>query len=134
MVRPRLLLADDHAQLLEAEIALLSPNFDVVGRASDGASLVTKALGLEPDVIVTDITMPGMGGIDALRTLRESGSTAKFVFLTVHTEEEFVKVCMAEGALGYVWKSRMKGHLVPAIYAVLDGLPYISPLSPSGCP
>lgn len=134
MVRPRILLADDHPQLLEAEIALLSPSFDIVGTAGDGASLVRQAAHLKPDVIVSDITMPGMDGINAIRAIRESGSSAKFIFLTVHPEEEFVKVCIAEGALGYVWKSRMKGHLIPAIHAALQNLPYISPLFPSGSP
>jgi DNA-binding NarL/FixJ family response regulator len=132
LIRPRIFLADDHPQLLEAEIALLSPSFDIVGTTSDGASLVTNALRLKPDVIVADITMPGMDGIDAVRELQKSGSSARLVFLTIHSEEEFVRACFAEGALGYVWKSRMKNHLIPAIYAALEGKPYISPLTVPG--
>ena len=77
LIRPRILLADDHLAMLEAEIALLSPHFDVVGTAADGAALVSKAHSLSPDVVVTDITMPILEGIDALRKLPEWGSTAK---------------------------------------------------------
>jgi DNA-binding NarL/FixJ family response regulator len=129
VIRPRIFLADDHSQLLDAEIALLSPTFDIVGTASDGVSLVTEALRLKPDVIVADITMPVMDGIDAVRKLQKFGSNAKLVFLTIHSQEEFVRACLAEGALGYVWKSCMKSHLIPAINAALEGKPYISPLT-----
>lgn len=131
MLRPRVLLADDHTEFLEAESALLRPHFELVGTASDGASLVSEVTRLNPDVVVVDMTMPVMNGIDAVHKLVQSGSAAKFVFLTIHSSEEFVKACLDEGALGYVWKSRMKAHLIPAIYAAFEGLPYISPLSPS---
>ena len=131
MIRPRILLADDHLEFLEAEIALLRPHFEVVGTVSDGVSLISEAERLNPDVIVVDITMPLMNGIDAVRKLVESGSQARFVFLTINTGEEFVKACLKEGARGYVWKSRMKAHLIPAIYATLEDLPYISPLTSS---
>jgi len=97
--------------------------------ASDGESLVSEAQRLQPDVVVADISMPGMSGIEAIRKLAESGCAAKVVFLTVHTDEEFVKVCMEKGGRGFVWKTRMKTHLIPAIYAVLEGLPYVSPLT-----
>jgi DNA-binding NarL/FixJ family response regulator len=128
LLRPRVLLADDHAEFLKVEIALLRPHFELVGTASDGVSLVSEAQRLNPDVIVVDITMPGMNGIDAVHKLVESGSLAKFVFLTINTGEEFINACLKEGARGYVWKSRMKAHLIPAIYAVLEDRPYISPL------
>jgi DNA-binding NarL/FixJ family response regulator len=126
LIRPRILLADDHLALLEAEIALLSPYFDVVGTAADGAALVSKAHSLRPDLIVTDISMPVLNGIDAVHKLRESGCTAMFVFLTIHSEKEFVDACMGAGALGYVQKYCMKRHLVPAIQAALAGQSYIS--------
>ncbi len=71
-----------------------------------------------------------MSGIDAVHKLVHSGSTAKFVLLTIHAGEEYINACLAEGARGFVAKSRMKAHLIPAIHAVLDGLPYIS--SPGG--
>jgi DNA-binding NarL/FixJ family response regulator len=110
-----------HRPVLDAEIALLSPYFDVVGTAIDGAELVSKAHHLHPDVIVTDISMPILNGIDAVRRIRESGSEAKFVFLSVHTGQEFVEACMGVGAFAYVQKPRMKHHLVPAIQAALAG-------------
>jgi DNA-binding NarL/FixJ family response regulator len=129
VIRPRILLADDHAEFLEAEIALLRPHFELVGTASDGASLVSEAERLNPDVVIVDITMPVMNGIDAVHQLVEAGSTAKFVFLTINTGEEFVKACQQAGARGYVWKSRMKAHLIPAIHAALEDRPYVSPLT-----
>ena len=131
MIRPRVLLADDHHEFLEAEIALLRPHFELVGTASDGVSLISEAERLNPDVVVVDITMPVMNGIDAVHRLVESGSTTKFVFLTINTGEEFVRACQQAGARGYVWKARMKAHLIPAIYAALKDLSYISPLTSS---
>jgi len=111
--------------MLEAEIALLSPHFDVVGTAMDGAVLISEVHRLQPEIVVIDISMPILNGIDAVDKLRESGSTAKFVFLTVHSEEEFVGACMGAGAMGYVKKSGMNDHLVPAIRAALAGESYI---------
>jgi len=129
LLRPRVLLADDHAEFLKAEIALLQTHFELVGTASDGVALVSEAERLNPDVVVVDVTMPVMNGIDAVHKLKASGSKVKVVFLTINNGEEFVNACLAEGARGFVWKSRMKAHLIPAIYAVLEDRPYISPLT-----
>ncbi len=130
MIRPRIFLADDHSEFLKLEVALLQPHFELVGTAADGASLVSEVQRLNPDIVVADITMPIMSGIEAVHELVKSGSTAKFIFLTIHSSEEFVEACLREGARGFVTKSRMKAHLIPAIRAVLDGLPYVSPLVP----
>jgi DNA-binding NarL/FixJ family response regulator len=130
LIRPRVLLADDHPDLLEATTALLTPAFDIVGTAGDGAALVSEALRLCPDVIVADITMPILTGIEAAHRLHEVALSAKFVFLTIHSEEQFVEACVAEGGLGYVIKSHMRVHLIPAIRAALVGESYISPLFP----
>jgi DNA-binding NarL/FixJ family response regulator len=127
LIRPRVFLADDHPDFLNLERAFLNPHFELIGTASDGASLVSEVLRLNPDVVVADITMPGMNGIDAVHKLVESGSTAKFVFLTIHSSEEYIHACLEGSARGFVTKSRMKAHLIPAINAVLDGLPYIAP-------
>jgi DNA-binding NarL/FixJ family response regulator len=127
LIRPRVLLADDHPAFLEATTALLKRQFDVVGAAENGAKLVLEALRLRPDVIVTDITMPVMSGIDAAHELRKFALSVKLVFLTIHSEEQFVEACLAEGALGYVVKSEIKAHLIPAIRAALIGESYISP-------
>ena len=126
LIRRRILLADDHSPLLEAAIDLLRPHFDIVGTVMDGATLVSEALRLNPDVIIVDITMPVLNGIEAVQKLVRAGSTAKFVFLTIHCSQEFIKACSEAGAKGFVSKSKMKAHLIPAIYAVLDDLPYIS--------
>jgi DNA-binding NarL/FixJ family response regulator len=131
LIRPRIFLADDHQEFLEAEVGLLCSHFELVGTASDGISLVTEVQRLNPDVVIVDITMPLLNGIDAVQKLTESGSTAKFVILTVHTGPEFVTACQKAGALGYVVKSRMKAHLIPAIYAAVENLTYVSPLNPS---
>jgi DNA-binding NarL/FixJ family response regulator len=128
LIRPRVLLADDHPALLEATTALLKPVFDIVGTAIDGEKLVSEALRLCPDVIVADITMPILSGIEAAHRLHEVALSARFVFLTIHSEGQFVEACVAEGALGYVIKSHMKVHLIPAIRAALVGESYISPL------
>jgi DNA-binding NarL/FixJ family response regulator len=130
LIRPRVLLADDYPALREATVRLLKTQFDVVGTATDGAALVSEALRLLPDIIVTDITMPVLSGIDAVHQLRESASSAKIVFLTIHPEEQFMKACLAEGALGYVLKSHMRAHLIPAIQAALVGQTYICPFVP----
>jgi len=126
-MRPRIFLADDHPAVLKATTALLNPQFDIVGNATDGGTLVSEVLRLCPDVVVVDITMPVLSGIDAVRQLRESATSAKIVFLTVHPEQQFIEACMAEGALGYVLKSHMKAHLIPAIQAALVGQSYICP-------
>jgi CheY-like chemotaxis protein len=128
-MKPRLLLADDHPSLLEAATILLKPHFELVGVATDGAMLISEVLRVRPEVVVTDITLPIVTGLDAVIQLRKLGSSAKVVFLTVHSEEELLKACMAEGASGYVQKVRMKAHLIPAIRAVLEGRSYISPFA-----
>lgn len=130
-MKPKVLLADDHPPLLEAATRLLKPHYDLVGIATNGAMLVSETLRLRPDVIVTDITMPVVTGIDAVIQLRKSNSSAKVVFLTVHSEKEFLEACMTEGASGYVLKSRMRTHLIPAIDAALEGRIYVSPFGPT---
>jgi DNA-binding NarL/FixJ family response regulator len=124
--RPRVLLADDHRALLERTTALLSSSYEIVGAVSNGQELVTEAIRLNPDVIVLDITMPFMDGIEAARKLREIGLSSKLVFLTIHNEDEFVKACLDEGGQGYVLKAHMKTHLVRAIEAALMGCTFIS--------
>src|ERR1700727_3090454 len=101
-MKTTVLLADDHPSLLEAASAILKPHFEIVGTATDGAMLVSEALRLRPDVIVTDITMPVLNGIEAVSQLRDSGFSTTFVFLTVHQREEFLKACLAGGQLGSV--------------------------------
>jgi len=126
--RARVLLADDHSVVLDRVGVLLSSSFEIVGAVTNGQELISAGLRLDPDVIVADVTMPVVGGIEAVHQLREAGSRAKFVFLTIHIEHEFVDACVAEGALGYVVKSHMKTDLIPAIQAALVGRTFISSL------
>ncbi len=128
MYRPRILLADDHRAILERASDLLGASFDVVAITANGEDLIREAKRLNPDVIVADITMPIVSGIEAARELREAGSSAKFVFLTVHQHPEFLEACRSEGALGYVVKSRMYTDLIPAIEQALAGEQFVSPV------
>jgi len=115
--------------LLDRVANLLSSCFEVVGTARTGEELVSEAMRLDPDVVVADVSMPVLSGIEAAHQLREAGSRARFVFLTVHAEEEFIRACMGEGALGYVVKSRIRTDLIPAINAAVEGQRYISQTS-----
>jgi CheY-like chemotaxis protein len=125
--KPQVLLADDHAGLVHAVGTLLQPDFTVVGTVGDGESLIKAAVELKPDVIVTDISMPILNGIDAAIRLRESGCTSKIVFLTVHGGSDYVRSCLATGAFGYVVKTQLATDLLPAIREVLEGRIFVSP-------
>ncbi len=124
--RRRILLADDHPLVLERVTALLRTAFEVVGVAHNGLEMVLEAMRLTPDAIVADISMPGLDGIRAVRQLREMGSGATIVFLTIHESPELVEACLAEGALGFVLKSHMKTDLIPAIKVALSGHCFVS--------
>jgi DNA-binding NarL/FixJ family response regulator len=106
---------------------LLAPTCEVVGSVPDGQSLFDAARHLKPDVIVTDISMPILNGLEASKRLSESGCAAKIIFLTVHFDTDFVQTCLSNGALGYVVKSRFATDLIPAIQEVLAGRIFISP-------
>jgi DNA-binding NarL/FixJ family response regulator len=113
--------------MLEREVSLLQPNLEVVGIVNDGRALVSEANRLQPDVIVLDISMPTLTGIEAARELHKSGSMAKLVFLTVHQDAAFVHKCFAEGGIGYVIKSRMVTDRIPAINEALSDHSFVSP-------
>jgi DNA-binding NarL/FixJ family response regulator len=123
----RVLLADDHPLLLKAVVNLLEPTFEIVGRVGDGKSLFEFAMKLQADVIVSDISMPILNGIEAANKLKVSGCRSKIVFLTLHSDPEMVRACLSTGALGYVVKFQMETDLVPAISEALAGRIFISP-------
>jgi DNA-binding NarL/FixJ family response regulator len=108
-------------------VRLLESEFEVVGAMEDGHALLEAASKMEPDVCVIDISMPVISGIEAATQLRESGSTAKIIFLTVHDDPDFVQAALETGALGYVLKSRMASDLRSAIKGVIAGRLFISP-------
>ena len=128
MSRPRILLADDHLLIIERVTVFLQSTFEVVGVAHDGLEMIDEAIRLSPDIIVADISMPEVDGIEAARRLRKMGANAPIVFLTIHESPEFVGACAAEGALGFVLKSQMKADLIPAIKAALAGRRFVSSL------
>lgn len=124
----QVLLADDNGRLLELVRGLLEPSFDVVGAVGDGESLIEAADQLQPDVIVTDISMPKLNGIEAANRLRKSGSTPKVVFLTVHADPDFVRAAFKVGAVAYVSKFRIRTDLLVAIREALEGRIFVSPM------
>lgn len=107
--------------------SLLVSTCEVVGSVTDGQSLFDTATQLKPDVIVTDISMPILNGIEASKRLNESGCAAKIIFLTVHSDTDFVETCLATGALGYVLKSKITTDLIPAVQEALAGRIFVSP-------
>jgi DNA-binding NarL/FixJ family response regulator len=127
MSRRRVLLADDHSATMQLWRTLLEPEFEVVGTASDGQALVDAAGRLSPDVIVTDIAMPGMSGIVAAEAILRRHPAACIVFVTVHADRAMLRRGLAAGAFGYVLKVRAGDDLVPAIRAALRGELHISP-------
>lgn len=125
--RMRVFLADDHEAVLQATAALLGSDFEIVGTATDGQSLVDSALRLNPDLLIVDVSMPILNGLEAVKRLKQAGSKAKVVFLTVHDDPDFAQAAMAAGANGYVVKPRMASDLLPAIREVLAGRSFVSP-------
>ena len=122
----RVLLADDHPHFSEMLESLLPPGFEVVGKLVDGQALVDAALRLQPDLILTDISMPRLNGIDAVDELRKMGCAAKVIFVTVHSDAEFVQSCLAAGALGFIVKPRVAVDLQSAIRQVQAGHVFVS--------
>jgi DNA-binding NarL/FixJ family response regulator len=126
MYRPRVLLAEDHAETAERLRKLLRADFDVVASVEDGDALVDAAERLSPDVIVTDIAMPGVDGIEAVTLIRRHNPNARIVLVTVHSELMLVEAGLAAGALGYILKDTAGDELIPAVRAALGGDRYVS--------
>jgi DNA-binding NarL/FixJ family response regulator len=126
MSRVRILLADDHSGFMNRVEELLDSAFEIVGKVKNGETLVAAALQLHPEVIVTDISMPILNGIDAALKLRQLGSRAKIIFLTVHSDRDFVLACSEAGGTGYVLKSRLVNDLIPALRESLAGRMFLS--------
>jgi DNA-binding NarL/FixJ family response regulator len=125
--RPRVLVADDHRAMLDALVRLLSDEFEVVAALADGASVVTQAAELHPDLLVLDIAMPGLSGLAAAAWLKASGYSGKIVFVTNMRDREFVEGSLALGNVGFVVKDRLISDLLPAIRQVLAGDSFVSP-------
>ena len=130
MRRIRVILADDHEAMLDRIAKLLITECDVVGTATDGRQALEAARVLKPDVMVLDISMPVMNGIETARRLREAGAKTRIVFLTVHDDPDYTREALETGALGYVIKPRIASDLMTAINEVHAGRIFVSPLSP----
>jgi DNA-binding NarL/FixJ family response regulator len=132
MSRPKVLLAEDHACVAESLVFFLRDDFEIVGTVRDGQALIDAARQLRPDVIVADIQMPVMGGLEALRRIRADGVDVRILFLSGHSDAQLAAQAMRAGANGFVLKQVASEELLTAIAEVLQGRVYLSPLLSTG--
>jgi len=128
MKKPRVLLADDHTLVLDGLRKILEPECEVVGAVEDGRSLLVTAKQLQPDIILLDISMPLLNGVEAARRLRAAAPDAKVIFVTMHADATYVAGAFRAGASGYVLKRCASLELLKAINQVLNGREYVTPL------
>jgi DNA-binding NarL/FixJ family response regulator len=128
MSLPRVLLADDHTLVLEGFRRLLEEHCDLVGTAEDGRTLIEAAERLQPDLVLLDISMPRLNGIDAARMLKKQYPAMKFIFVTMHADPSYVNEAFKAGASGYLLKRSAAQELTQAIQAVTKGDYYVTPL------
>ncbi len=127
MPAARVILVDDSPEFLERAQSLLSKEFNVIAAFADGDALLAAWRGLEPQAMVLDISMAPLDGIDLARRLTHEGYNGPIVFLTIHSDIDFVNAALASGGSGYVLKSHMTCDLVPAVRAALSGERFLSP-------
>jgi DNA-binding NarL/FixJ family response regulator len=123
---PRVLLVDDNQEILDRAAAILSRDCTIVGAVKDGPAAIDATVTLRPDLVVLDLSMPGMNGFEVAGRLRAIGCAAPIVFLSVHGDADFVQAATAAGAIGYVVKSRLATDLVTAVTEAHAGRPYVS--------
>lgn len=124
----KLLLAEDHVIVAEGLRSILEDEFDLLATVGDGRRLIEATKTLRPDVIIADISMPLLNGLDALRQLRREGVQAKFIFLTMHADVTIAREAFRAGATGYLLKQSASKELIAAVYEVMRGGRYITPL------
>ena len=124
---PRVVLVDDHPAILRQTIQLISDEFEVVDVLDDGRLLPATVTQFDPDLIVLDITLPGLNGIEVAALLKKTGTSAKIVFLTVHADADYAREAFEVGAKGYVVKPRLASDLIPALRAAMSGKRFVSP-------
>ena len=127
MKRARILLGDDHALVLYGSLALLDERYEIVGTAADGRAVVQDAIRLRPDLVMLDISMPRLTGIEAARQIKAELPDVRILFLTMHSERAYVQSAFEAGASGYVLKTSAPGELLEGIKKVLQGQLYTSP-------
>ena len=132
MTRPRVLLADDHALILGAFEKLLAPDSDIVGQVNDGRALVAAAETLKPDLIVLDISMPLLNGLEAARQIKRRSPHIKLVFLTMNEDADLAAEAFRAGASAYLLKRSATSELPLAIREVMQGRSYVTPLVTEG--
>jgi DNA-binding NarL/FixJ family response regulator len=125
--RIRVLIADDHEEILDDICGLLEPEFDVVGAVGDGQALISAADTFQPDVIVTDISMPFLNGIEAARLIIQKNPASRIILMTVHNDSALLEQGFSAGALGYVLKLKAEDELLQAIHSALEDKRFISP-------
>jgi DNA-binding NarL/FixJ family response regulator len=128
MKKPRILLADDHNIVLMGLKSLLEGEFEIVGSVEDGRALVKQAAALQPDVIVADISMPQLNGIEAVRQIKRTDKNIKIVFLTMHPDPTYAASAFEAGASGFVLKHSAPSELITAIHEAMKGKTYVTPL------
>lgn len=128
MKKIRVLLADDHKIVLEGLRAILEPEFEIAAAVEDGRTMVAEANRLNPDVVVADISMPGLNGIDAARQLKKLDERIKIVFLTMHSQVSYAASAFEAGASGFVLKHSAPQELITAIRETMQGRTYITPI------
>jgi DNA-binding NarL/FixJ family response regulator len=126
--RIRVLLADDHKIVLDGLKSLLEPEFELVGTVGDGRALVSAVQDLHPDVIVVDISMPLLNGIEAVRQIKKLDKQVKVIFLTMHPDVTYAVRAFEAGASGYVLKHSASSELLTAIHEAIRGRTYVTPL------
>lgn len=127
---PTVLMADDHVLVAEGIGKLLEGNFELIGKVRDGFALVDAARELKPDLILADISLPGISGFDAARQILRDLPDSRIVFVTQHTETQFVREAIRLGALGYVVKQSASSELLTALQNAMAGRTYVSPVIP----
>jgi DNA-binding NarL/FixJ family response regulator len=127
-MKPRILLADDHRIVAEGLRSLLVPEFELVGIVEDGRALIAATEKLQPDVIIADISMPLLNGIEAVRQIKKTNKDVKVIFLTMHPDVTYAVSALEAGALGYVLKHSAPSELSTAVRNALKGKTYITPL------
>lgn len=127
MIKPRVLLADDHPIVAEGLKGILAEEFELIGIVEDGRTMVSAARELHPDVIVADISMPNLNGIDALVVLKREQPKVRVVFLTMHRDAAYARRALEAGASGYVLKHSAPAELLLAVRAALSGRTFVTP-------
>jgi DNA-binding NarL/FixJ family response regulator len=122
----RVVLADDHQEMIAIVRGILGAEFEVIEAVENGSQAVSAVLALDPDVLVTDISMPILNGLQAARSIRTANCRAKIIFLTIHEDLDFVAAALSAGAMGYVTKRRLSIDLPFAIHEVLKGNTFVS--------